>query len=177
MSPTLATGGLGSLRRTGLRVDLIGGLGTPIFLSCMGETVEGRARDWRRAKDAFKLSSDVNVLRRPRPGVVEAAVGLMGSDISDGEGDIGRAIDDLVGTRRREVLETGGTFSSLIRFLNSKPTTGIRLCLLTLRSPSGVIVKVGRASAAYLKPGSGSMRTIREKALGFFVVLQQISVL
>jgi hypothetical protein len=73
-------------------------------------------------------------------------------------------------------LEAGGTFSSLIRFLDSKPTTGIRLCLLTLRSPSGVIVKVGRASAACLKPGSGSMRT-REKALGFFVALQQISVL
>jgi hypothetical protein len=99
---------------------------------------------------------------------------MVGSDISDGEGEIGRAIDDLVGTRRREALEAGGTFSSLIRFLNSKPTTGIRLCLLTLRSPSGVIVRV--ASAACLKPESGSIRT-GEKTLSFFVILQRISVL
>jgi hypothetical protein len=142
MSPASVIGEFNSLMRVGLRIDLIGGLGAPVFLSCMGETVEGRERDWRRAKDASKLSSDVNVLRRPRFGVVEAALGITGREISDGEGDSGRATDGLVGARRREMLDAGGTFSSLIRFLDSKPTTGMRLCLLTLRSPSGVIVKV-----------------------------------
>jgi hypothetical protein len=142
MSPASVIGEFNSLMRVGLRIDLIGGLGAPVFLSWMGETVEGRESDWRRAKDAFKLSSDVNVLRRPRSGVVEAAFGITGREISDGEGDSGRATDGLVGARRREMLDAGGTFSSLIRFLDSKPTTGMRLCLLTLRSPSGVIVKV-----------------------------------
>jgi hypothetical protein len=47
-----------------------------------------------------------------------------------------------VGARRREMSDAGGTFSSLIRLLDSKPTIGMRLCRLTLRSPSGVIVKV-----------------------------------
>jgi hypothetical protein len=43
----------------------------------MGKVVECWLEDWRRAKDAFKLSSDVTALRRPRPGVVDAALGTM----------------------------------------------------------------------------------------------------
>jgi hypothetical protein len=104
--------------------------------------VEGRHKDSRRAKDAFKLSSDITALRRPRPGVVEAALWAMGSGIGDGEDDLERVTEDLVGARRRVILDAGGTFSSLIRLLGSKPTIGMRLCRLTLRSPSGVIVEV-----------------------------------
>jgi hypothetical protein len=108
----------------------------------MGEVVEGRHKDWRRANDAFKLSSDVTALRWPRPGVVEAALGMMGTGAGDGEDDLERVTEDLVGARRWEMLDAGGTFSSLMRLLDSKPTIGMRLCRLTLRSPSGVIVKV-----------------------------------
>lgn len=133
---------LGLLWRTGLRVDLDGGLGATDFPSSSGEIFEGRCSDWRRANDAFKFSCDVTVLRRPRPGVVEVDLGMTGSGIGDGEGDLERATDDLVGARRREVLDTGGTFSSLMWRPGSKPTTGMRLCRLTLRSASGVIVKV-----------------------------------
>jgi hypothetical protein len=143
VSPVWATGVLGLLWRTGLRVDFVGGLGAPKSPSSLGEVVEGRCRDWRRAKDAFKLSCDVTALRRPRPGVVDVGLGLMGSGIGDGEVDLERATDDLVGARRREMLDVGGTFSLFIRLLeDSRPTMGMRLCLLTLRSPSGVIVKV-----------------------------------
>ena len=83
----------------------------------------------------------MTALSRPRPGVVEVGLGRTGSGIGDGEGDLERATDDLVGARRREALEVGGMFSLLMCILASKPTTGMRLCLLALRLPSGVIVK------------------------------------
>ena len=46
--------------------------------------------------------------------MIEADLGMTGSGIGDGDGDLERATDDLVGARRREVLDTGGTFSSLM---------------------------------------------------------------
>lgn len=142
-SSVWVTGVLGLLWRTVLRVDFVGGLGAPNFPSSIGEVVEGRCRDWHRAKDAFKLSCDVTALRRPRPGVVDVGLELIGSGIGDGEVDLERATDDLVGARRREMLDDGGTFSLFTRLLeDSRPTIGMRLCLLTLRSPSGVILKV-----------------------------------
>lgn len=75
VSSVLVTGVLGLLGRPDLRVDFDGGLGTPDFLSSNREVVEGRCRDWRLAKDAFKLSCDVTALSRPRPGVVEVDLG------------------------------------------------------------------------------------------------------
>jgi hypothetical protein len=86
----------------------------------------------------------VKVLRRPRPGVVEPVRGLTGSGIGEGDGDLDRATDDLVGASRRERFDAGGTFSALLllQFLASKPTTGMRLCLLALRSARGAMLEV-----------------------------------
>jgi hypothetical protein len=114
MSSVLPTGVIGLLRRTSLRVDLDGGLGAPEFPSFDKEVVVGRCRDWRRAKDAFKLSCDVTAPSRPRLEVVEAGIGIIGSGMGDGEGVLERATDDLAGARSREVFDAGGTFSSLM---------------------------------------------------------------
>lgn len=86
----------------------------------------------------------MKVLRRPRPGVVEPVRGLTGSGIGEGDGDLDRATDDLVGASRRERFDAGGTFSALLllQSLASKPTTGMRLCLLALRSARGAMLEI-----------------------------------
>ena len=87
----------------------------------------------------------MKVWRRPRPGVVEPVRGLTGSGIGEGDGDLDRATDDLVGASRRERFDAGGTFSALLlllQFLGSEPTIGMRLCLLALRSARGAMLEV-----------------------------------
>ena len=90
----------------------------------------------------------MKVWRRPRPGVVEPVRGLTGSGIGEGDGDLDRATDDLVGASRRERFDAGGTFSALLlllQFLGSEPTIGMRLCLLVLRSARGAMLEVDQA--------------------------------
>ena len=53
----------------------------------------------------------MKVWRRPRPGVVEPVRGLTGSGIGEGDGDLDRATDDLVGASRRERFDAGGTLA------------------------------------------------------------------
>lgn len=83
----------------------------------------------------------MTALRRPRVEVLEAVLWASESVAGVGDDDLVRFIDDLDGTIRRERLNAGGTFSLLMRLLDSRPPIGIRLCLLTLRSASGVIMK------------------------------------
>lgn len=137
----MTVGELGLLWRSDLGVDLVSGFEA---LNCdlsFRDAVEGRCRDWRRANDAFKLSFDVTALRFPRAKVLEAVLGASGNVANVGEDDIVRFMDDLDETSRREGPDAGGTFSLLMWLLCPRSPIGMRLCLLTLRSASGVIVE------------------------------------
>lgn len=155
------TGQLDLLSRSGLKVGLVDDLGTPKFDLSFKDVVEDRCRDCRRAKDAFKLSSDVTALRCPRVELLEIDLGASRSVAGAGDTDLVRFIDDLDEASRR----AGGTFSLLMRFLDSRPPTGMRLCLLTLRSASGVIVKVAEPDP------------VRTRSFADVAMFQQISVL